>query len=55
MRVLTDQERAQQQDRDRDANRRIADIEYQKRAEVAEMQIEEIDDIAVAAAVEDVA
>src|ERR1700755_2690598 len=45
--TLTAQERAQQQDHDRDANRRIADIEYQKWTEIAEMQVEEVDDVAV--------
>src|SRR5690242_6425775 len=53
--ILTAQERAQQQDHDGDANRRIADIEYQKWPEVAEMKIGEVHDIAEADAVEDVA
>src|SRR6185369_14439028 len=52
---LTSEERAQQQDEDRDANSGIADVEYQKRPECAEVQVGEVDDIAVAHAVEDVA
>src|SRR4051812_18519593 len=43
---LRGQEGPQQQDHDRDANRRIADIEYQKRPEVAEMEVGEVDHIA---------
>ena len=53
--ILTAEERAQQQDHDADANRGIADIEYQKRPPRAKMQVGEVDDIAVAHAVEDVA
>src|SRR5258705_13758079 len=53
--LLTGQERAQQQYHDADANRSIADIEYQKRAEVAEVKVGEVDDIAEPDAVEDVA
>src|SRR5690242_12528603 len=53
--ILTAQERAQQQDHDGNANRRIADIEYQKWAEVAEMKICKVDDIAEPHAVDDVA
>ena len=41
--ILTAQERAQQQDHDGNANRRIADVKYQKRPEVAKMQVREID------------
>src|SRR5436309_15625122 len=52
--ILTSEERAQQQDHDGDANRRIADIEYQKRAELAEMKVGEVDHIAEAGAVEDI-
>ena len=39
----------------RNANRRVADIEYQKGTEVAKMQVGEVDDIAVPHPVEDVA
>src|SRR3954469_15385680 len=46
--VLTSDERTQQQDHDGNANRRIADIEDQKRAELSEMQVEEVGHIAVA-------
>jgi hypothetical protein len=53
--VLTGEERAQQQDHDGDANRRIADIEYQKRTDIAKMQVGEVDDIAEPHPVEDVA
>src|SRR6185369_7535617 len=52
---LTSEERAQQQDQDRDANSGIAHIEYQKRPERAEVQVGKDDDIAVAHPVEDVA
>src|SRR6185369_2443252 len=52
--LLTSEERSQQQDHDADANRCVADIEYQKRPEVAEMQVSEVDDIAEADPVEDV-
>src|SRR5437868_11269180 len=54
-RFLRGQERSQQQDHDGDANRCVADIEYQKRPEVSEMKVEEVGDIAVKRAVEDVA
>src|SRR5689334_11249476 len=53
--LLTGQERAQQQHDDGNANSRIADIEYQKRTEIAEVQVGEVDHIAVAHAIEDVA
>src|SRR5258705_5443104 len=66
--LLTGQERAQQQYHDADANRSIADIEYQKRAAhtvyeaqtqiwryTAKVQVGEVDDIAEPDAVEDVA
>src|SRR5438445_10062011 len=52
---LTGQERTEQQDHDRNTNRGVADIEYQKWAEVAKVQVGEVDDIAEARAVEDVA
>src|SRR5947209_6685384 len=51
---LTGQEGAEQQDHYRNADRCVPDIEYQKRAEVAEVQVGEVDDIAVPRAVEDV-
>src|SRR5438270_13394701 len=53
--ILTAQERAQQQDHDGDTNRRIADIEYQKRTECPKVQVREVDHIAMAGAVEDIA
>src|SRR5690348_13016002 len=53
--ILTAQERAQQQDHDGNANRGIADIEYQKRPPFAKVKVGEIDDIAVQRPVEDVA
>ena len=45
--ILTGEEGSQQQDHDADANRRIADVEYQKRPPRTKMQVEEVDDIAV--------
>src|SRR3954454_22772652 len=53
--ILTAQKGAQQQDHDGNANRRIADIEYQKRAPFAKMQVRKVDHIAVQRPVEDVA
>src|SRR4029079_11269182 len=53
--ILTAHERVQQQDHDANANRRIPDVEYQKRAELTKMQVGEIDDVAVQRPVEDVA
>src|SRR5690348_15374684 len=53
--ILTGEKGSQQQDHDRDANRRIADIEYQKRTESPEMKVGEVDDIAEADSVDDVA
>src|SRR6185369_664845 len=53
--ILTAQERAQQQDHDANANRRIADVEYQKRPVRTKMQVGEVDDIAMERSVEDVA
>src|SRR5829696_3674668 len=52
---LTSEERSQQQDHDADANRCVADIEYQKRPDVAEVQVGEVHDIAETGAIEDVA
>ena len=48
-------EGAEQQDDDADANRGVGDIEDQKGPELAEMQVEEVDDIAEAHAVDDIA
>src|SRR6476659_6925608 len=53
--IRTADEGAQQQDHDGDANRRIADIEYQKRPPLAKMEVGEVDDIAMTSAVEDIA
>src|SRR4051794_3624898 len=53
--ILTSGERVQQQDHDGNADRRIAEVEDQERPPLAEMQVGEIGDIAVAHAVEDVA
>src|SRR3954447_23661931 len=55
MMILTGDKGSQQQDHDGDANRGIADIEYQKRTEIAEVEVEEVDDEAVDGPVEDVA
>src|SRR4051794_17802785 len=52
--VLTSEERTQQQDHYGDANRCVADIEYQKGPEVAEVEVGEVHHIAVASAVEDI-
>src|SRR3954462_6170773 len=52
---LRGQERAHQQDHDRDANRCVPDIEDQKRPDIAEVKVEEVRHIAVERAVEDVA
>src|SRR5215218_10188914 len=52
---LTSEEGAQQQDHDGNANRGIADVEYQKWPELAKVQVGEVHDIAVPRAVEDVA
>ena len=46
MMILTGEEGSQQQDHDSNANRRIADIEYQKWTEIAEVEVEEVDDMA---------
>ncbi len=54
MLILTGEEGSQQQDHDGNANRGIADIEYQKWTEVAEVKVEEVHDIAVERPVEDV-
>src|SRR5215212_5576877 len=53
--ILTAHERAQQQDHDANANRRIPGVKYQKRAPRTKMQICKIDDIAVKRPVEDIA
>src|SRR6185503_16603238 len=53
--IVTSEERAEQPDHHRNANRCVPDIEYQKRPEVTEMQVGEVDDIAVPHAVENVA
>src|SRR5205809_5579538 len=53
--ILTAHEGTQQQDHDGNANRRIADIEYQKGPPRAKLQVGEIDDIAVQRPVADVA
>src|SRR4029079_15620494 len=52
---LRGQESAHQQNHHGDSNRGIADIEYQERAELAEMKVGEVADVAEAGAVEDVA
>src|SRR3954471_15287734 len=54
-RIFTSEEGAEQQDDDRDADRRIADVEDEERPELAEVEVGEIDDIAEPHAVEDVA
>src|SRR3954453_13313762 len=53
--MLTAHQGAQEKDHDTNTNRRIPDIEYQKRAPRTKMQVGEIDDIAVERPVEDVA
>src|SRR5438270_798932 len=53
--ILTSEERAEQQDHYRNANRCVADIEDQKRTEVPEVQIGEVDDITMPHPVEDIA
>src|SRR3954447_13587041 len=51
---LTVKERAQQQDDDGNANRRVSDIEDQERPPFPEMEVGEVGDVAMADAVEDV-